>query len=196
MKEIKLIQKYETLSQMIFKFKQETKIAKPSQQVIDMLKTLMDQIDDGITEYKEQHHLTYEDLSNEEKTLSKEIDVYDKKILAWTSNPETTNNTSSVNTNKANANDKFSGSELLKEVIDFDVGLKLFRKDCLWFINNQFTIKQKFLIANGGHNGGWDEIDQNLFLKTRNKHKVTLSYVLDVYFLLKILCFLRVNCLI
>ena len=125
MKEFKLIQKYETLSQMIFKFKQETRIAKPSQQVIDLLKTLMDQVDDGITEFKEQHHLTYEDLSNEEKTLSKEIDVYDKKILAWTSNPETANNTS-ANANKGNANDKFSGSDLLKEVVDFDVGLKLF----------------------------------------------------------------------
>jgi hypothetical protein len=28
------------------------------------------------------------------------------------------------------------------------------------------------LLQNGGHNGGWDEIDHNLFLKIRNKYRV------------------------
>jgi hypothetical protein len=36
------------------------------------------------------------------------------------------------------------------------------------------------LLANGGHNGGWDEIDHNLFLKTRNKHKGRASFLVEL----------------
>jgi hypothetical protein len=36
------------------------------------------------------------------------------------------------------------------------------------------------LLANGGHNGGWDEIDQNLFLKTRNKHKGKEMFIVEL----------------
>ncbi len=36
------------------------------------------------------------------------------------------------------------------------------------------------MLANGGHNGGWDEIDHNLFLKTRNKHKGRASFLVEL----------------
>ncbi len=36
------------------------------------------------------------------------------------------------------------------------------------------------MLANGGHNGGWDEIDQNLFLKTRNKHKGKEMFIVEL----------------
>jgi hypothetical protein len=36
------------------------------------------------------------------------------------------------------------------------------------------------LLTNGGHNGGWDEIDHNLFLKTRNKHKGRASFLVEL----------------
>jgi hypothetical protein len=36
------------------------------------------------------------------------------------------------------------------------------------------------LLANGGHNGGWDEIDHNLFLKTRNKHRGRASFLVEL----------------
>lgn len=34
--------------------------------------------------------------------------------------------------------------------------------------------------TNGGHNGGWDEIDHNLFLKIRNKHKGKESFIQEL----------------
>ena len=36
------------------------------------------------------------------------------------------------------------------------------------------------MLTNGGHNGGWDEIDHNLFLKTRNKHKGRASFLVEL----------------
>jgi hypothetical protein len=36
------------------------------------------------------------------------------------------------------------------------------------------------LRANGGHNGGWDEIDHNLFLKIRNKHKGKEGFIQEL----------------
>lgn len=30
---------------------------------------------------------------------------------------------------------------------------------------------KKFLVNNGGYNGGWDIIDHNIFIKCRQKHK-------------------------
>ena len=35
-------------------------------------------------------------------------------------------------------------------------------------------------MLNGGHNGGWDEIDQNLFLKTRHKHRGKPMFLIEL----------------
>ena len=109
---------------MILRFKRESKIVKPSQEVIDTLKVLMEQVDASISEYKEQIHLKCDEFVNEEKLLTKEIDTYDKKILAWSSAAsDNVANTNNKNV-KSELNEKLTGgSELLKEVIDFDVNL-------------------------------------------------------------------------
>ena len=39
---------------------------------------------------------------------------------------------------------------------------------------------KNYLLVNGGHNGGWDEIDQNLFLKTRNKYKGKSAFLVEL----------------
>ena len=105
---------------MILSFKKETKIVKPSQEVIDTLKSLMEKVDTCISEYKEQIHVRCDEFVNEEKLLTKEIDTYDKKILAWSSTSE--NTTSNHKMVKSELNEKLTGgSELLKEVVDFDV---------------------------------------------------------------------------
>ena len=123
---MKLVQKLDQITQMIFKFRKESKIVKPSQEVIDTLKSLMEQVDAGISEYKEQIHAKYDEYATDEKLLSKEIDNYDKKILAW-SNTTTENVNLNTKINKNDLNEKLTGgSELLKEVIDFDVNKYLF----------------------------------------------------------------------
>jgi uncharacterized coiled-coil DUF342 family protein len=83
----------------------------------------MEQVDASISEYKEQIHLKCDEFVNEEKLLTKEIDTYDKKILAWSSAAASDNVANTNNKNvKSELNEKLTGgSELLKEVIDFDV---------------------------------------------------------------------------
>lgn len=34
------------------------------------------------------------------------------------------------------------------------------------------TVLQRFLAQTGGHQGGWDDYDHQLFLKLKGKHKV------------------------
>ena len=143
---------------MINTFKNESKIIKPSQDTIDLLKSLMEQIDNSISSFKEDYHTTYEQLNDEEKLLTKEIDIYDKKIIAWSNNVNENVNTTGTGGGGGNISkiiNQNSDSSLLKEVVEFD----------------------KFLLTNGGHNGGWEEIDHNLFLKIRNKYKAKIEFL-------------------
>ena len=92
-----------------------------TKQKIQLLKDLMEQIDTSISEYKEQIHLTYEELNNEEKLLSKEIEISEKKIVAWQTVNQTSESIQKDSKKKlAESNDE-NNSNLLKEVIDFDV---------------------------------------------------------------------------
>lgn len=79
----------------------------------------MEEIDMLITESKESLLLKLEEFSNEEKLLTKELDIYDKKIQNWLLNK---NDAETITSKKIpSLNEKYSDSDLLKEVIDFDV---------------------------------------------------------------------------
>jgi hypothetical protein len=123
LKEYKVAQRLEQTSLMINRFKQESRIVKPSQHVLDTLKNLMEQIDSSITGCKQSYMLQLSELDDEEKVLSKEVDVYDRKILAWASNSDHNNNHMNSGRPASSVNDKLTDSNLLKEVIDFDVSL-------------------------------------------------------------------------
>lgn len=121
------------INNFISRLKEESKQKKPSAEKIKLLKDLMEQIDTSISDYKEQIHLTYEELNNEEKLLSKEIEIYEKKIVAWQTVNQTSESTQKDSKKKlAETNDE-NNSNLLKEVIDFDVNFSnLFL--CLFYI--------------------------------------------------------------
>jgi hypothetical protein len=108
---------------MIGRFKLESQIAKPSQHVLDTLRGLMEQIDASITGCKEGFMLALNELDDEERTLAKEVDVYEKKIAAWSSSDHSS--AAHINSGRpaSNVSDKLTDSNLLKEVIDFDVGV-------------------------------------------------------------------------
>lgn len=105
---------------MIKRFKQESVVIKPSQQIIDLLKSLIENIDTSITKFKEDNRLKLDEYENDEKLLSKEIEIYNKKIQTWSSNNGTESNIRSQSTNDI-SNNKLTEIELLKEVVDFDV---------------------------------------------------------------------------
>lgn len=80
----------------------------------------MEEIDTLITDSKEDIILKLEEFSSEEKLLTKEIELYDKKIQNWLLKKNDIQSKSSAK--KSNfLNDKLESSDLLKEVIDFDV---------------------------------------------------------------------------
>lgn len=117
-------QKLRQTSQMIRKFKQESVVIKPSQQVINLLKSLMEDIDTSISDFKEQNRLKYEEYFNDEKLLSKEIETFEKKIQSWHSNKDQEQNIKQNNQNDLNS--KLTECDLLKEVVDFDVNINKF----------------------------------------------------------------------
>ena len=106
---------------MVNKFKQESSTIKPSQLVLDALKALMEDIDTSISDLKEQNRIKFEEYLSDEKLLSKEIEIYDKKIHAWSTQQNDTDNPRTTNQNDANS--KISECDLLKEVVDFDVNM-------------------------------------------------------------------------
>ena len=115
------MQQLRNISKSIKKFKQESNTIKPSQQVLDFLKSFMEEIDSSISSLKEQNLFKYEEYLNDEKLLTKEIEIYDKKIQAWSSQND---NQPLKPTNQNDVNTKLSECDLLKEVIDFDVCFK------------------------------------------------------------------------
>lgn len=117
-------QKLRQTSQMIRKFKQESVVIKPSQQVINLLKSLMEDIDTSISDFKEQNRLKYEEYFNDEKLLSKEIETFEKKIQSWHSNKDQEQNIKQNNQNDLHS--KLTECDLLKEVVDFDVNINKF----------------------------------------------------------------------
>ena len=110
------------ISQKIIEFKRESQNIKPSQDTIESLKVLMETIDSSVSDFKHQHVIKYDELSNDEKLLTKEIEIYDKKIQNWSncsSNAADKENNAKPNNDKLI--DRFGECDLLKEVIDFDV---------------------------------------------------------------------------
>jgi hypothetical protein len=79
----------------------------------------MENIEQNICNCKENIHLKLEELLNEEKLLNKEIDTFEKKIETWFNQKFDTRPTSTPNMNQKLDSD----SDLLPEVVAFDVGL-------------------------------------------------------------------------
>ena len=131
-------EKLNQIALSVIRFKEESRrrLSEPTQANIDSLRALMEHVDGSISAYKQQHHVAYQQLCDEEKLLAKELDIYEKKIAAWAAAGNgdahqqqqqhaaaSGKRAESVGSN----NNNNSGSELLKEVIDFDVS-SMFKK--------------------------------------------------------------------
>lgn len=107
------------IRQLIEAFRAQPKLVKnPSDKMIEQLKIQMDEIDSQLTEFKKHNFACSEELSHDEKILSREVEVYETKITNWSKNQTGSN---SDRPNVSLLNEKLSQSELLKEVVDFDV---------------------------------------------------------------------------
>ena len=89
--------------------------------MIEQLKRQMDEIDLALTDFKKANFAACESLGHEEKILSREVDVYDTKITNWLKNGGNSDRPQTATANVSLLSEKLSQSELIKEVVDFDV---------------------------------------------------------------------------
>ena len=129
--ETKLSEKLNQIALSVIRFKEESRrrLSEPTQANIDSLRALMEHVDGSISAYKQQHHVAYQQLCDEEKLLAKELDIYEKKIAAWAAagnsdahqQQQQQHAAASGKRAESVGSNNNNGSELLKEVLDFDV---------------------------------------------------------------------------
>ncbi|XP_020914492.1 coiled-coil domain-containing protein 112, partial [Exaiptasia diaphana] len=127
------------------KFQRELVDVKPTPAFVQKLKEMMEDIENCIMVFKEQQRKIYDDLIHGERTTQQEIKSLEKKFESWSQLPAPT--TAAV-TNKKAANAVVATS-MPPAVAAFE----------------------KFVLQTGGHQGGWDDYDHQLFLKLKAKHK-------------------------
>jgi len=126
------------------RFKRDKLQAQKSPANLEKLKILMEEIEADIMQMKEKQKLIYEDLMMEEKSLSIEIESCNKKFDNW-SNKTLPIPQSAIK----KKNEEGKDERLPEEVILFE----------------------KFVQVTNGHQGGWDDIDHQLFVKLQKQYK-------------------------
>ena len=116
----KLGQRIKNISQTIKNFKSDARSIKPSQNAVEILKSLMENVEMVVSNFKEDHRSICDQLANDEKLLTKEIEIYEKKIQNWATSANN-DNESQLKTNIIIKDKDSENCELLKEVVDFDV---------------------------------------------------------------------------
>jgi hypothetical protein len=130
-------------NQLIKKFQNEVKSIKPTPESIqkiqklnelnnelyfidvEKLRLMMENIESSVYSFKENQKVKFDEYLNEEKLLQKEIEAYDKKFDIWL-NQKNNGFKSERSHSTTNLKDfiENNGSELLPEVITFDVIIK------------------------------------------------------------------------
>lgn len=134
------------ISSKITKFSREKEETKKSPVYIEKLKVLMEEIEENIMQFKEKQKMVYEDLMVDSKTLTNEMEAFENKLNSW---QQQVAPTTKLRTATAKINKKGNKNEQPKEVEEFE----------------------RFLKFTGGHQGGWDDIDHQAFLKLNKQHK-------------------------
>jgi ribosome-binding ATPase YchF (GTP1/OBG family) len=90
-----------------------------NEKTIELIKSIMEDIDKSLITFKEEQKIHYEDLNNDEKVLTKELDLLEKKLTLWSSNISNQDQKKghSIHSKLNNENE----SNILPQVIKFDV---------------------------------------------------------------------------
>ncbi|KAK2553279.1 Coiled-coil domain-containing protein 112 [Acropora cervicornis] len=104
----------------------------------------MEEIENSMMIFKEQQRKVYDQILQEERIFTQEVSAVDKKFDSWCQLPVPV--TAAVEVKKASGS---STASLPRAVAAFE----------------------RFLAQTGGHQGGWDDYDHQLFLKLKGKHK-------------------------
>ncbi|KAJ7348752.1 hypothetical protein OS493_039278 [Desmophyllum pertusum] len=104
----------------------------------------MEEIENSMMTFKEQQRKVYDELLREERTSLQEVSAMEKKFESWSQLPAPA--TAAADVKKA------AGAM----TVSLPPAVAAF---------------ERFLAQTGGHRGGWDDYDHQLFLKLKCKHK-------------------------
>ncbi|XP_067935707.1 coiled-coil domain-containing protein 112-like [Watersipora subatra] len=131
---------------MVHQFHEEIRNVLPTPEFLEKLKVIMEDIENGISLFKQSQREKYDQLMMNELQYSHEINALEKRFDSWTDSDSTQRVTAAPLTKLPSAKDV--GKNLPVEVAQFS----------------------KFLEETGGPRGGWDEYDHNTFLKWRVRY--------------------------
>ncbi|XP_047141959.1 coiled-coil domain-containing protein 112 isoform X1 [Hydra vulgaris] len=121
--------------------KNEKLSQKKSTAFIEKLRLCIEDIESNIMQLKEKQSKIYEELNLKEQKLTDIVNGYEKKFEQWSNKV--------FKVPKVNINNNKDEFKLPEEVKDFE----------------------DYIMLTGGHQGGWDDIDHNIFLKLRKQFK-------------------------
>ncbi|BFZ01541.1 hypothetical protein BsWGS_04580 [Bradybaena similaris] len=152
---MKIKQQLEKMSYLIKRFQRELRDVKPTPEFVEKLKSMMEEIEEAIHSFKEQHRIKYDDMMRSEKTLHLELQQLERKFEAWNQASKTDNVAPQAVSSKLPTIARDISKDLPPEVVAFD----------------------KFVQQSGGHQGGWDEQDHQTFLRYRNMYKGRIVFL-------------------
>ncbi|CAI9730923.1 Hypothetical predicted protein [Octopus vulgaris] len=148
------------MQSMVSQFRKELKMISPSPEYVEKLKNVMEETEQSLSEFKENQRKSCEELMKEEKLTSLEIQALEKKFESWSKSGEVQINGEfgSKNHSKTSGPARDIMVDLPPEVASFD----------------------KYVLQNGGHQGGWDDYDHETFLRYRLKYKKKKTFLEQV----------------
>ncbi|XP_036363696.1 coiled-coil domain-containing protein 112-like isoform X2 [Octopus sinensis] len=155
-----LKQNHAKMQSMVSQFRKELKMISPSPEYVEKLKNVMEETEQSLSEFKENQRKSCEELMKEEKLTSLEIQALEKKFESWSKSGEVQINGEfgSKNHSKTSGPARDIMVDLPPEVASFD----------------------KYVLQNGGHQGGWDDYDHETFLRYRLKYKKKKTFLEQV----------------
>ncbi|NXH83570.1 CC112 protein, partial [Edolisoma coerulescens] len=149
----KILQQLLKIQNNVKRLQQQLKDVKPTPELVDKIKEMMEEIENAINAFKEEQRQIYQQLLKEEKAAINELSFFERKVELWVlgSSAEKVLKLPSARVTV----DETLENHLPEEVIEFE----------------------KFLQRTGGWQGGWDDYDHQNFLKIRTKHRGRLPYM-------------------
>lgn len=146
----KLKQQLGKIRSNVNKFQHDLQDVKPSPEFVERLKEIMEEIENSMMTFKEQQRKVYDELLREERTYQQEVSAMEKKFESWSQLPAPA----------------MVAAEVKKAASAVTVSLP-----------PAVAAFERFLVQTGGHQGGWDDYDHQLFLTLKSKHKNQATFM-------------------
>ncbi|KAJ8285271.1 hypothetical protein GJAV_G00024890 [Gymnothorax javanicus] len=144
---IKLQQHLKKIRNGVNRFQRQLMDVKLTPELIEKLKEIMTEVEFSISSFKEDKRQSYEELLKSECTCSQEVSALEKKIAVWAL--AGTQGSKAVAAPPAHPTRVRVTQTLPPEVKELE----------------------RFLLATGGRQGGWDQYDHEVFLRERAKKR-------------------------